>query len=296
MKRILVTLALTSIVGCGLTLPPITIVIPDSPVTNTTPPAPVEPEPPTPAPEPEPEPEPERPLTDLIIVVFDETGAGVPNAACIVRGPNTDSGTPEQRIADGSGFIHFPVRGIVEIQCRAVGYRTSEVEELPPGSHRFPLERIAPPEPPKPTPCVELECVRRVAVAHQNLLTINTRASCAEFLGHVLAALGPDWGYVGKVARESQHTPPGFIAGIRKGLDGKDYFVTGVSHDAIKRRDGQVIDVIGNAAANEPCPADVRARGECWRPGPASVDWHVVPPHDWRPENPFVPATAVPLP
>lgn len=244
---------------------------------------------------------------DLTIVVHDAiTGLGIPGADCTVHIENGADKRTESRVADGSGFIHFPIPDVsVSAFCTANRYHIGAQVTLPPGGHRIALQPlVAQPVPPTPTPvpkpdqvCVgdPLSCVHAVAAAHRTLIEINTFESCAEFLGHVLAALGPDWGYVGKVGGESQHRPKGFIQGERVGVDGKRYFVTGVSHDAIKRRDGQVIDILGNAAANEPCDPSKLPPGEpCWKPGPANAGWNVVPPQHWRDSNPFVPSTAVP--
>lgn len=256
----------------------------------------------------------DRPLVNLNIVVHDAAGVGIPGAACIVRGLNTVDGSVEQRIADGGGFINFAVRGVVETQCRAVGFLI-RAAELPPGDHRIGLAKVElPPEPkpaPKPDPspgslCAErvsapLECVRKVAVAFPELLAINTFESTMEFTQRVLAVLGPDYGHVGKSARESQSVPKGFTPIDVEGADGKTYHITGASHDAIKHRGtGQVVDLLGNATANEPCDASKLPPGEkCWEPGPASIQWNLIPKFAgdgtllWRNSNPFIPAVPV---
>jgi hypothetical protein len=135
-----------------------------------------------------------------------------------------------------------------------------------------------------------LGCVRQVAAVYPHLLQINTFDSTVEFTQRVLEVLGEPWGHVGKTARESGKAIP-------RGFEARDvggYWIVGVSHDSIKHRlTGQVVDILGNATANMPCPDDVRAQGKCWQPGPASIGWELVPSHDWRIENPFVPAVPV---
>lgn len=156
-----------------------------------------------------------------------------------------------------------------------------------------PSPELPKPEPPKvdpapPTPpCSELECVRQAAATYGHLLVTNTYASCVEFTQRVLERLGPEWGHVGKP--NGRHAVPRGFAPV----DVNGLRIIGVSHDAIKHRSGQVVDILGNATANEPCPEDVRAAGKCWAPGPASIGWELIPAHDWRPDNPFVPAVPV---
>lgn len=159
---------------------------------------------------------------------------------------------------------------------------------------------VVPPAPPSSPLCHmrdsdPLGCVRQVAAVFPQLLLTNTINSCVEFVQRVLEVLGPDWGHVGK-ARGMNGAPRGFVP-----IEVSGYRIIGVAVDAIKHRSGQVIDILGNATANEPRPAicaglsadDPRWREHCWAPGPAQIGWEVVPAHDWRPENPFVPAVPV---
>lgn len=302
-SRWITAIALSLTTGCGVQLPPIEIVV--APPVNATPPAPTVPsEPAEPAPPP---PEPPAvelpPLVNLNVVVQDPAGRGIPTAACAISGA-TESGQPESRNAHGAGDINFAVRGTVVASCSAPGFQT-RLADLPPGDHRFPLERVAqlppakPIELPAPEPagdlCVDrerapLECVRRAAAKYAQLLTINTFESCVEFTQRVLELLGPDWGHVGKTAREGQSVPKGFAP-----LEVNGFWITGVSHDAIKHRvSGQVVDLLGNATANEPCdPAKLAPGEKCWKPGPASIQWSLIPAQYWRESNPFVPAVPV---
>jgi hypothetical protein len=221
--------------------------------------------------------------------VQDVGAQGIPTAECGVDG--------DVRRADGSGFINYAVRGPVDVTCAAPGFvtRSERVKPLEFGNYPFILHRVPAPPPPAPLPVPDAcatpgkACVDFVAKTHGRLLEENTYHACTEFITKVLEALGPDWGYVGKTAGESQHVPNGFKPGVRKGSDGNDYFITGVSHDAIKHKDGRVFDLLGNATANEPCPDDVRRAGNCWKPGPATTQWNAIPSEFWRVSNPFVP-------
>lgn len=271
--------------GCaGVQLPPIEIVLPPPASTHAA--AGVDPVPPMPEPEPEPPaielpPAAELPpLVNLNIVVHDSaSGIGISAAACAVDG--------EARKADGGGFINFAVRGHVLAACSAPGY-VSRAGELEPGDRRFPLVSIE--QPPKPVApsglCADrerapLECVRQVAAKFPQLLTINTYESCVEFTQRVLVILGPDWGHVGKTAGEGQSVPVGFVP-----VEVNGFWITGVSHDAIKHRvTGQVVDLLGNASANSDSDPKIH--------GPASPMWTLIPAQYWRANNPFVPAVPV---
>lgn len=72
-----------------------------------------------------------------------------------------------------------------------------------------------------------------------------------------------------------------------KGLDGKIYKVTGVSHDVIWTEEGGVLqqfDCIGGANdGNEPHP-------------PATPVWNEIPMMYWRPNNPPLKGSDVPVP
>ena len=150
MRSIFLAIALVCVSGCGLTLPPIEIVldrpvvVPSAPV--LAPELPEEPpeEPPVAvAPEPEVEaPVAQPPLQNLDIVVEDaNTGAGIAGARCELDG--------DVRVSDGSGFINFAVRGTVMVLCLAEGYQGRHPVELSAGDQRIPLARI---EAPKPKP------------------------------------------------------------------------------------------------------------------------------------------------
>lgn len=152
-----------------------------------------------------------------------------------------------------------------------------------------------PPAPVVPTLCATratdpLACVRAVAAAYSQLLVINTFDACVEFTQRVLEVLGEPWGHVAKTAGEGQGVPRGFSP-VMIG----PYRITGVSYDAIKNRlSGQVIDLLGNATANEPCnPSTLPPGDKCWEPGPANVHWDEVPAQYWRANNPFLAAIPV---
>lgn len=204
---------------------------------------------------------------------------------------------------DGAGYVTsvrtFDLQRNAQHPIRLVPVHAPE----PPPAPRPPDPVPAPDPPPvvsTPAPVAELcadrdraplECVRKAATAFPQLLTVNTFESCVEFTQRVLALLGPDWGHVGKTAGEGQSVPKGFT-----GLEVNGYRITGVSHDAIKHRGtGQVVDLLGNATANEPCVAGVDTPvGEpCWKPGPATIQWTLIPAQYWRASNPFVPAVPV---
>jgi hypothetical protein len=283
MKRVLALVALVALVGCGVKLPPITVVIPPKPPVNSTPPVVTPPAPPVEPVPPVVEPAPDKPFQNLNIWVLksDQT----PIVGALVKTPT------EQRTSDGGGFVNFGIQDPTKVEISAPNY-APQAHDLAPGDHKVYLLSTLPPPSPPPTvsacgPLSDgLTCVKEVAKKYGHLLVTNTFASCVEFTQRVLEALGPDWGHVGKTAGESQAVPRGFQPIVVQGFQ-----ITGVSHDAIKSRlNGQVVDIIGNATANEPCPPSVR---DCWEPGPASVHWDDVPAQFWRPNNPFVPAFPV---
>jgi hypothetical protein len=120
------------------------------------------------------------------------------------------------------------------------------------------------------------EFVRDVmAPRHRGLLETNTYQSCAEFCRHVCEELAKQhpadqWGMLSKTAGElGGWTWPN---GQR------------TSHDVICIPAGDRIDILANASANEPGPQPK---------GPASVIWLVIPRNHWRPENVWIPYTAV---
>lgn len=196
-------------------LPPIIIQIPPSEPSpkpeNASPPV-VEPSPPE---EPLTPPEPEKaPLVNLNIVVHDAVGIGINAAECSISG-DTESGKPETRVADGGGFINFPVRGSVNAACTAPGY-LARAAELPPGDHRFPLAAVAPP--PKSStpesPCggatnrngVSHACLESVAVTSSHYAICQVTGSieaCHHYVREVVLALktqsgNPRWGLLKK--------------------------------------------------------------------------------------------------
>ena len=269
----------------GCALPPCAPIVNPTPKPPVVVPPVVEPAPPV---QPDPAPVALPPLVNLNIVVHNATGGGLASAICEVNG--------DLRKADGAGFINFAVRGSVVALCAAPEYLT-RVIDLPPGDHRVGLVSTTPPPvvvppvviPPNSTPdhnsCLEggdgLTCVRSMAAKYPQLLQTNTYESCLEFTQRVLAALGPDWGHVGKGQGESQSVPRGFVP-----IDVAGFRITGVSHDAIKHRStGQVVDLLFNASANSDPDPKIH--------GPAGVQWALVPAEHWRVGNPFVPAVPV---
>jgi uncharacterized coiled-coil protein SlyX len=134
------------------------------------------------------------------------------------------------------------------------------------------------------------DVVVRVAQQHARLLSTNTYESCLEFTQKVLSELGAEWAHVGKTAGEGQAVPVGFSPVVVKGLDGSDYRITGVSHDAIYYIPTMTqVDIIGNSAAN----SDERPQIH----GPAVIHWDEIPRHLYRKNNPPVPVNGpVPAP
>lgn len=179
------------------------------------------------------------------------------------------------------GYTHLEAMQIERVRIRAAA-------GLPPTEGLPPRRSPAMPQPPPALPGVQREdqASTRAAVLYPQLLEANTYESCVEFTQRVLELLGPAWGHVGKTAGEGQAVPRGFKMVTVRGTDGKPYDITGVSHDAIKHRlSGQVVDILGNAAANsDPDPA---------RHGLATPTWGLVPPEEWRVGNPFIPAVPV---
>lgn len=266
---------------------------------NVTPPAPTAPAtpkvepPPVAAPpvvEPRiPAPEPELPpLRNMnVVVVASDDGSPVPGAWCVVDG--------DRRVADGGGFINFAARDERSADCGADGFATRRGVPVVPGERTNDVAILRtvprPPPPAAPNHCAGrefdgLSCVREVAAKYPALLVTNTYESCLEFTRHVLAALGPEWGHVGKSAGEGQFTPPGFVAFTYTAPDGQVFRITGVSHDAIKNRaTGQVVDLLGNASANSDPDASIH--------GVAMPMWSTIPEKDWRVSNPFVEAMPI---
>lgn len=147
----LLALMLSACAGLS-NLPPITIDFP-APTVTAPPPSPTPGvDAPVVVPEPAAEPivlepaTPIAPLVDLLITVRNAATQPIPEAYCVING--------ERRRADGSGFIHFPVSGIVTATCAAPGYLLRQYT-WPPGRQNADLEAIpAPPAPPSP-PVVE---------------------------------------------------------------------------------------------------------------------------------------------
>lgn len=75
--------------------------------------------------------------------------------------------------------------------------------------------------------------------------------------------------FVGKTKGEKQYTPEGFTERVVK-VDGQDFFITGVSHDALYINDWQY-DVVSNgndgaeSIGNVAGPSDLRIPHEYWR-------------------------------
>jgi len=122
----------------------------------------------------------------------------------------------------------------------------------------------------------QIELVRAVAAAHQELLNRNTNASCFQFITKVIEALhaagDTSWGYVGKTGGEAQYAPP---TGFPRQMG--PYTLTGVSHDAIANPQYRV-DLLGRGN-DSPVPLGV----------PALPQWLEIPPEHWRANNPIVP-------
>lgn len=117
----------------------------------------------------------------------------------------------------------------------------------------------------------------RVAQQFQQLLQLNTNASCFQFTQHVLAALQAEgyqgWGHVGKTAGEGQYTPPGWVPHQVGGFQ-----LTGVSHDAIFHLGMYLqVDLLGGGN-DGPTPL-----GQ-----PASAQWNEIPSEFYRVNNPWV--------
>jgi len=296
MKKSLIGIGLAlAISGCaGVKLPPIAIALPP-------PAAPAQPA----------EPSPPR-ATVAFEVLDDATGAPIPIAIATF-----EDGTKHQ--ANDAGYIAVEKNlDIYQVTISAEDYVSVKRDVVLTGNRQFPIRLTStkpkpvplpsPPHTPVPEPtpvqtpapvpvpvpqahpapvsCVEIECVRLTAQRFPRLLQINTYASGVEFVQRALELLGPDWGHVGKTAGEGQGVPTGFTPIEATGSDGARYRITGVSYDAIKHRlTGQVIDIVGAGGA--------RSLADRSKHQDAGVTWIVVPPEDWRPNNPFIPAVKV---
>jgi len=124
---------------------------------------------------------------------------------------------------------------------------------------------------------MSLELARKVNAAHPQLLLTNIAATCSQFVDYLiveLRAAGHVAYRVGKTAGEGQYTPPGFVPRLVKGLDGKDYMITGVSHDALWC-DGLQFDTVAQGN-DSPDPIGM----------PGQPVWNPIPQQYWRPQNP----------
>ena len=134
---------------------------------------------------------------------------------------------------------------------------------------------------------MSLELVRQVNAQHPRLLQTNLGSTCHEFTVKLIALLrsrGHKAYHVCKTAGEGQYVPPGFRPRIVKGLDDKDYTVTGISHDAIWV-DGQQFDTIAQANdGEEPLfYTDGSRAGQRMEGVPV---WNAIPSRHWRANNP----------
>jgi hypothetical protein len=130
---------------------------------------------------------------------------------------------------------------------------------------------------------MSVEFVREVHRKYPHLLQQNLGATCHQFTQHVIEharAKGYEAYHVCKTAGEGQYVPFGFQPRVVKGLDGKDYTITGVSHDAIWF-DGYIVDTI--AQANDGEHPITHADGRHMEGIPV---WNPIPREYWRPNNP----------
>ena len=141
---------------------------------------------------------------------------------------------------------------------------------------------------------MSLELVRQVGQEHPELLPTNLGRTCyahTSFLIEKLLAAGHSAQFICKSPGEGQYTPPGFQRRTVRGLDGKPYLCSGVSHDAIWC-DGQQFDTL--ASANEYDQPIYRKIGEPYwsfdpNDGPqirATAVWNAIPQVNWRAWNP----------
>ncbi|MEY4386603.1 MAG: hypothetical protein RLY20_1886 [Verrucomicrobiota bacterium] len=124
---------------------------------------------------------------------------------------------------------------------------------------------------------MSLNIVRQVDQQFPALLQQNVAASCYQFVVKVIAALraqGHQAYHVCKTSGEGQYVPPGFQPRVMKGLDGKDYTITGVSHDALWC-DGLQFDTVAQGN-DSPDPIGM----------PGIPVWNAIPQQYWRPQNP----------
>lgn len=141
---------------------------------------------------------------------------------------------------------------------------------------------------------MSLELAREINRRHPELLQENIGAMCHMYTVYLIELLrgnGHKAFHVCKTKGEGQYIPYGFQPRVVKGLDGKDYTITGVSHDAIWC-DGEIVDTVGSG--NEHDRPIYRREGDPnWsfdpNDGPqitGSPVWNVIPKEYWRPGNP----------
>lgn len=141
---------------------------------------------------------------------------------------------------------------------------------------------------------MSLDIVRQVDRQYPALLLQNVNYTNYQFVVKVIAALraqGHAAYHVCKTAGEGQYTPVNFNPRTVVGRDGKAYFCTGVSHDAIWC-DGAQFDLI--AGGNDASQPIYRRNGEPnWsfdpNDGPQITGvpvWNAIPEMYWRVNNP----------
>lgn len=158
---------------------------------------------------------------------------------------------------------------------------------------------------------LSIDLTRRIDRENPGLLQRNLGSTCFEFARLVIAALtaeGRRASHIAKTRGEGQFTPPGFEPREVKGLDGKTYFATGVSHDAIWV-DGIQVDLIARANDTEQAlalpdgghmvgiPVWNEIRPEFWRPNnpPLDLGGLPAPKPQPKPEDPTVPTDLTPI-
>lgn len=147
--------------------------------------------------------------------------------------------------------------------------------------------------------------VEDVSRENPDLLPTNLGSTCYRhtvLLVEKLRALGHDAYLMCKSPGEGQYTPPGFVSRPVRGLDGKLYVCSGVSHDAIWC-DRKQFDTL--ASANEHDRPIYRKQQEpFWSFNPAdgprivaSPAWNEIAAEHWRNNNPpFVETSGPPIP
>lgn len=138
-----------------------------------------------------------------------------------------------------------------------------------------------------------LAIVNQVAAERPDLLQKNINSSCFEFTQIVLSRLPAEWGHIGKTAGEGQYTPPNFVPSNMTSWDGKTYFITGMSHDAIfDKVNFKQVDILGRG--NDSATPIFNPDGSQMT---ALPQWGVIDPSFYRPNNPWVQRSGtVPVP